>query len=513
LDIHQTDPTTTMTDTEALLRAWIDSVKDYAIFLVDTGGNVSSWNEGAERILGYRESEILGEPCAVLFTPEDIDRGIPEKEIGEALRTGRASDDRWHVRKNGSRFWASGILTRVEDADGAFRGFVKALRDLTERKHVEDELRRQAEALQQADRRKNEFLAMLSHELRNPLAPILNSTYVLRQQIRSDDPIVEQARATIERQVTHLKRMVDDLLDVSRVAMHKVHLRKERVDLSEVIRRAVEDVATSVAERRHDLSVSLDPEPILLEADPTRLEQIVVNLLANAVKYTEPGGSIWLSTRREGAGVVIRVRDTGIGLEPAMRLRIFDLFVQANQAPERAQGGLGIGLSLTRSLVEMHDGRIEAHSEGLGKGSEFLVRLPILPPKPPADAAAGADPSRAKPPPMRLILIEDNADAARTLGLLLQWAGHEVHIAHDGRTGIELVRESQPDVVLLDIGLPGMNGFEVARALRCITPARLVAMTGYARDPSACDDLDDYLVKPVNPDDLIRLLAKIADSR
>ena len=501
-----------MVDHEQLLQAWVETVKDYAIFLLDTSGNVVSWNVGAERILGYTEHEIVGRSVAVFFTPEDLEREVPEWELGEALRVGRASDDRWHVRKDGQRFWCSGILTKSIDADGTLRGFVKAMRDLTERKNLEDELRRQAEELREADRRKNEFLAMLSHELRNPLAPILNSIYILRRQNTAAAPIIEQASATIQRQAMHMKRLVDDLLDVSRITTHKVELRKEQVELAAIVKGAVEDVASLVAQRKHSLTVSLPPGPVRLEADPTRLDQILINLLTNAAKYTEPGGSIWLSARQEGEEVVVSIRDTGIGIDPEVLPRVFELFMQVDQSLNRAQGGLGVGLTLTRSLVEMHGGSVTAHSDGQGKGSEFLVRLPALK-APGPDARIDAGETQVPNRSLTVLVAEDNPDAARSLALLLRDAGHAVHIAHEGPIAVQMLKKHRPDLIILDIGLPGMSGYEVARAIRQEDPrVPLVAMTGYAREENTGAEFDHYLVKPVNPEEVLDLLARLERS-
>jgi CheY-like chemotaxis protein/nitrogen-specific signal transduction histidine kinase len=396
----------------------------------------------------------------------------------------------------------------LRDEDRTLRGFVKVLRDNTERKMLEDELRRRAEELLEADRRKNEFLAMLSHELRNPLAPILNSLYVLRQS-ESDDQAVIQSRAMIERQVTHLKRLVDDLIDVARVTSGKVQLRLERVQLGAVVARAVESVGPRVTERHHTLATVLAPEPIWLEADPTRLEQILTNLLTNAAKYTEPGGHLWLNTQKVDGEAEIRVQDDGIGIDPGLLPRIFDLFTQADGSLDRTQGGLGIGLTLTRTLVDLHGGTIVATSEGLGKGSEFIVRLPLASDPAPGETSAGEVEAAGRGPrSLRVLLVDDNVDAARSLSLFLKRAGHETSFVHDGVKALETVANFQPDVVFLDIGLPGMNGYDVARAMREKTAATLIAMSGYTKEEDAQGRVfDRYLVKPVHPDELLRLLS------
>jgi PAS domain S-box-containing protein len=359
---------------QELLNAWVETGPDHAMILLDPAGNVATWNASAERLLGYLEAEIIGQPAALIFTPEDRQRGVPERETGEAQAVGRAEDERWHLRKDGSRFWGRGVLTLLRAEDGTPRGFVKAFRNLTAHRRLEDDLRQQAEELRDADRRKNEFLAMLAHELRNPLAPILNGVSLLRHR-PFDETLVDQSANMIERQARNLKRMIDDLLDVSRLATGKLQLQKRRVALADVVTNAVEGVRPLMTERGHHLSVSLDAG-LRLEADPGRLEQVLINLLANAAKYTGPGGSIGLTGRLEGSEMVIRVRDTGIGMAPELLPRIFDLYTQADPSPAGSRGGLGIGLTLVRNLVEMHGGSIEARSQGLGNGSEFIVRLP-----------------------------------------------------------------------------------------------------------------------------------------
>jgi PAS domain S-box-containing protein len=506
-----------MEDANELLNIWMETVRDYAIFLVDLTGCIASWNVGAERILGYQESEVVGLPLAIFFTPEDRDQGVPALELETAKSHGRASDDRWHVRKDGSQFWCGGMLTAVRDERGSVRGLVKVMRDLTERKVMEEELRARADALLAANLRRNEFLAVLSHELRNPLAPILMSLYVLKRRNGTDDPVLEQARAMIERQVMNLKRLIDDLLEVSRMALNRIDLHRETVDLSIIAARAVEDVRPLMQERGHEVTVTTEPGRLWVLADPVRLEQVVASLLTNAAKFTDPGGTIWLTIEREGDHAVVRVRDTGIGIAAEMLDRTFDLFAQADQGLARARGGLGIGLTLARALVTLHGGTIEARSEGAGKGSEFLVRLPldvtevrVLSALEGPDAApdsVGIDPAARSG--RRLLIVDDNIDAARSLERFLKDGGYDVELAHDGPTALELVRHYQPDVALLDIGLPHLDGYAVALQARQEKPVSLIALTGYAPEPRARSLFDRYLIKPVQPDELLKVLREL----
>lgn len=361
--------------TEEQLRLLIEGTTDYAIFLIDPEGRVASWNPGAERILGYTQDEIMGKPFAQLFTPEDIQVGEPEQELQTAQASGRSEDERWQLRKDGGRFWAHGVLTALYDDQGKLRGFAKVLRDRTDIKELTETLRHRAEALSEIDERKNRFLAVLAHELRNPLAPILNSLHLIRQ-LGQNVPGLDQPVRVIERQVRHMKRLVEDLLDVVRIGTGKLQLRKERVELGASIRQAVETTRPVVEARNHQFSISVPPAPVWLEADPTRLLQVLVNLLNNAAKYTDPGGHIWLTADLEGNEVVIRVRDNGIGIPADVMPHIFDLFAQADDSQRHSQGGVGIGLTLVRNLVQLHGGTVQAHSPGPGKGSEFIVRLP-----------------------------------------------------------------------------------------------------------------------------------------
>jgi PAS domain S-box-containing protein len=384
--------------------------------------------------------------------------------------------------------------------------------DLTEQKRLEEELRRRAEELVGADRRKDQFLAMLAHELRNPLAPIRNAVELMRQ-VETVDPSFQPSREMVERQVKHLARLVDDLLDVSRITQGSIRLRKEVVDLGTLVQRAVEGSRPLIESRAHTISVQVPVEPVRLEGDSTRLEQVIANLLNNAAKYTMPGGHIWVAAAREGEEAVVRVRDTGIGIPPDVLDRVFEPFVQqSNSSLARTEGGLGVGLTLVRSLVEMHGGRVEAFSAGLGQGSELVVRLPA---QLPAEATLPSEPAAVNSPrPLRVLVVEDNIDAAESLATLLRLWNHDVSVVHDGRTALEAAREQQPEVILLDIGLPGLDGYQVARRLReelHLDHALLVAMTGYGqpedRRRSQEAGIQYHFVKPVEPLVLRNLLA------
>jgi signal transduction histidine kinase len=406
------------------------------------------------------------------------------------------------------------LKQRLDRLVPAVRRALAEARERAERRRLEAQLRRQAEELALAARRKDEFLAVLAHELRNPLAPVRNALQIMRLH-GTADPTLGQARAIIERQVQHLGRLVDDLLDVSRIGRGKVQLKKERVELSAVVAAALEVARPLIEKRQHRLTVTLAPDPLWLDADFVRLEQVVTNLLTNAAKYTDPGGDIRVSTAVEGGEAVLRVRDTGIGIPPAMRPRIFDLFMQADSSAHRTQGGLGVGLTLVKRLVEMHGGSVGVTSAGVGQGSEFVVRLPLAGAREDPAAPPAAPAEAVQPPgrPKRVMVVDDNKDGADSLAMLVRLWGHDALLAYDGDSALKKAEAEQPDVVLLDIGLPGLDGYQVARRLRERSAEHpvLVALTGYGKEEdrrrSREAGFNHHLTKPVDPDALQRLLA------
>ncbi|MBY0397616.1 MAG: PAS domain-containing protein, partial [Thermoleophilia bacterium] len=615
LAIERDRTTRAVQEGKARLSRIVEGARDYAIIELDADGAVVYWNSGAERLLGWAEAEILGRSGRIFFTPEDRAADAPERELERARDTGRAENERWHLRKDGSRFWGSGLVMRLTgDPGGPASGFVKVVQDRTAHRAIEEALqvseaqakqslelldtvvdrcpfgiylidsdlriisvnrgsqdgafanvrpligrplaeamgiiwpapvadevvaafRRTLEtgepylsqdfvnpradtdqvegyewelhrvtlpdgrpgvacyyydstrlraaqaALREADRRKDEFLAMLAHELRNPLAAVGNAATVLKM---SDDPEnIGFAKDVIERQTRQLARLIDDLLDVSRITSGKIRLRTMPCDAGIILRQAVESVAPIVEERKHTLITDIEDAPLPLVADPTRVEQIVVNLLTNAAKYTENGGRIRLSARRDGGQVVIAVEDDGMGIAPEKLPQMFELFTQGERSIARSEGGLGIGLTIVQKLTEMHGGRVAAASEGPRRGSTFTVRLPAapVPAAPPLDAAGAAPVREARR--SRILVVDDNEDTAVGLARLLELLGNEVAVAHDGPNALEKARSFRPTYILLDIGLPGMDGYEVARRLRRDPDGPrpvIVAVSGYGQD-------------------------------
>ena len=452
--------------------------------------------------------------------PDDRERAL--KEVEQTTRNREEYQSEFQVIwPDGGSHWISARGRCAYGADDQPLYFDGVTLDITERKRMEESLRRQAEALREADRRKDDFLATLAHELRNPLAPIRNAVQILA--LRGDDPVVvAQTNEVMDRQVQQMVRLVDDLLEVSRIGRGKISLQKATVDLAEVVATAVETSRPLIEAHRHKLTVSLPRSPAPVEADATRLAQVLSNLLNNAAKYTEDGGRVDLIVEQAQGEAVVRVRDNGIGIAPEMLPSVFDMFAQIESKTDRSQGGLGIGLTLVRRLVEMHGGKIEAHSAGLGKGSEFLVRLPAL--AEPASEAARNPAEHSSAPSAngsrRVLIVDDNVDSAESMAVLLRLYGHEVRLAHDGLTALEEARVFRPDVMFLDLSLPKMDGFEVARRLRPELAMRgmtLVAMTGYGQEEDRRRTREAgfhlHLVKPVDFDALEELLSSLSPTQ
>ncbi|MBA4105223.1 MAG: hybrid sensor histidine kinase/response regulator [Pirellula sp.] len=490
---------------EERLRLMVESVQDYAIFMLDSEGLVMSWNAGAERIKGYHAEEIIGKHFSTFYTSKDIAAEKPKWELEAAIRDGRVEDEGWRVRKDGSQFWANVIITALHDTHGILRGFAKITRDLTDKRQVEE--------LQSADRQKNEFLAMLAHELRNPLAPIRNGVELLKMSSRCEPDIYDTTQM-MERQIIHLVRLVDDLLDVSRIVTGKIHLERELIDVSEFIDRAVEEVQPTIDGRGHELILVRPTRPLVIDGDIVRLAQVISNLLTNAAKFTDNPSQIWLTVESHHEEVFIRVRDEGIGIEADQLERIFKLFEQGDTTVSRNRGGLGVGLTLVKRIVELHGGSVSATSGGNSPGSEFIVRLPLSNQLSTRSHPSPSMMARHRKSNRRILVVDDNVDAAVSVAKMLKLWGHEVETAYNGPDALKTAHRFNPDVVLLDIGMPGMNGYEVAKQMRAereFDAVIITALTGYGQSEdrlrSSEAGFNHHMTKPPDPAALAALLA------
>jgi hypothetical protein len=486
---------------EQRLSMLVDSVRDYAIFMLDPEGHIRSWNLGAQAINGYAPEEIIGRHLSTLYTPQDRDAGKAEEELRLARTAGRVEQEGWRVRKDGTLYWANVVVTAIRDGDGSLLGFAKITRDMTDRVRLEE--------LERSSRRMNEFLAMLAHELRNPLAPIRNAVTIMQLESITS-PVLRNCRDVIDRQLTHVTRLVDDLLDVGRLTTGKIKLRKELLRFSDVVVRSVETVRPVIEARRHRLRVDQPETPVYVNGDSTRLSQVLQNLLVNAAKFTPEGGEIELAVHVVDGFFSVDVTDNGRGIEPAHLDGIFELFMQADSASSPSESGLGIGLTLARTLTEMHGGSLEAHSEGLGRGSRFTVRLPL------ANHTTEAEPEaeeESAPAGLRVLVVDDNRDSADSATDILRLLGNQVECAYDGRAAVALAQRFRPAVIMLDLAMPGMDGFETRKLLRSqpgLEKAFMVAMTGYGNEDdrrrTRAAGFDAHLTKPVELDALIALL-------
>jgi PAS domain S-box-containing protein len=479
-----------------------------AIYSVSLDGVITSWNAGAERLYGYSAREIIGQHILKLVPA--VVRG-EEPRIIERIRQGELIEHYETVRqrKNGTIVDISLTVSPIKDRSGKIVGISKTARDISDKKRAEETLLCQHRELAELDAKKNEFLAMLGHELRNPLAAIQNAAALLSEE--SEESMKRWATGVVRRQVGQLARLVDDLVDVSRITRDRIELRRDNVDIRPILRRAVETVRPLIQERRHNVELTLPDDTLLVYGDSARLEQALVNLLTNSAKYTDPGGLIQLSAARAGGRIVVTVKDNGIGITPDLLSHIFELFVQDKRGLDRSRGGLGIGLALAKRLVEMHGGVLFAASDGHGQGSEFTLVIPELPTRGNSQdddrdtcTLANQDSGDADAAPRRILLVDDNQDSAHSFSRLLQRRGHHVHVAYDGFSALAIAPNFEPDTFLLDLGLPGMDGYELAAELQRtgFANALFVAISGYARrqdfDRSSRAGFHHHLVKPVD---------------
>jgi len=519
---------------EEMFRLLIESVKEYAIFLLDPNGNVMTWNRGAQRIKGYAPEEIIGRHFSNFYPEED--KAKPAMELEIAKREGMVEDEGWRVRKDGTRFWANVVITAVFDAHGELRGFAKVTRDMTERKRAEEiqqalfeqrearfhaeEERRRAEAshrvAQESNRAKDEFLMTLSHELRTPLTSILGWSRML-PTLPPSDPVFNEAIAAIGRSAEVQARLIDDVLDVSRIVSGKLRLSLENIDLTRLLNSAVDAVRPSASAKGITIVTSFAHDLGSIVADGTRLQQVVWNLLTNAVKFTPKVGQITVSARRTSSHAQVTVTDTGEGIEPAFLPHVFEQFRQAENPSTRVHGGLGLGLSIVRYLAEAHGGTVTAESAGRGKGATFTVTIPI------GAVAAERVPAHQLPEPTvpmpvkrrlvgkTIVLVDDDADGRRMISLLLRQAGAQVTDLDSAVRAVDVVRERMPDLVITDIAMPQIDGYTLARRLREMVPAvRIAALSAFPAGRNSADNVFDlYIAKPVEPGELVDEIARV----
>jgi PAS domain S-box-containing protein len=506
-------------ESEQRLRFVMDSMPQ-KIFTAKPNGEMDYFNPIWSEFTGLSFQQIRDWGWTQFIHPVDLAENI--RVWQRSIDTGEPFQFEHRFRRaDGEYRWHISRAKALKDAEGKVLLWIGSNTDIHEQRQTADQLRKMTADLSEADRRKDEFLATLAHELRNPLAPIRNGLEIMRLSSGSDtgvDDAMEEARTMMERQLGQMVHLVDDLLDVSRISRGKLELRKVRSELAAILKSAVETSRPLIDSGGHELTISLDPEPVFVDADVTRLTQVFANLLNNAAKYSDPGGRIWLTAERQGSDVVVSVKDAGIGIPPDMLPKIFEMFTQVDQSLERSRGGLGIGLTLVKRLVESHGGSVEAHSEGQDKGSEFIVRLPVV--------LSKID--EIKPPPVeggpvcsaggcRILVADDNEDSATTLAIMLEIMGNEVRTAKDGLQAVNLAAAFQPDVIFLDIGMPKLNGYEACRRIReqpWANKVVLIALTGWGQEEdrrrSEEAGFNHHMAKPIVPSVIERLLAEMS---
>ncbi len=518
---------------EERFRLLLENVKDYGILFLDTEGYVTRWSLGAERILGYQEAEVLGQSASMIFTPEDLKQGIDKQELDIAVREGRAEDERWHIRKDGTWFWASGIVTPLKDEMGQLRGFSKILRDFTERKQAEDErhqlLVREQEArtaAEAANRLKDEFLATLSHELRSPLNAMLGWTRLLNSR-KFDEATTVRALQTIERSAKSQSQLVEDLLDVSRIIQGKLRLNTRPVELVSVIEAAIETVRPAAEAKEIVLQSVLDSATGPVIGDFDRLQQVVWNLVSNAIKFTPKGGQVQVRLERVNSHVEITVTDTGKGIDPEFVPYVFERFRQADSSSTRVYSGLGLGLAIVRHLVELHGGTVRAHSEGEGKGATFTVKLPLIPVRLKHHSDGHAHPTLVDMPfnnspvlnGVRVLIVDDEVDSREFLVAALEQCDAKVFAFASVSEALEALSRLKPHVLVSDIAMPLEDGYSLIRKVRQLSAEQggqipAIALTAYARAEdrtrAIASGFQMHIPKPVEPAELATVVASLA---
>jgi hypothetical protein len=522
-------------ETAEIFQLLVSSVRDYAIFMLDPDGNVATWNNGAQRIKQYTPAEIIGRHFSTFYPEEDVRDGKPARELEIARADGSVEDEGWRVRKDGTRFWANVVITAVYDAHRQLRGFAKVTRDITDRKIAEEtqralleqrearlqaeEERRRAEAsyrvAQEANRAKDEFLMTLSHELRTPMTAIIGWSRML-PGIAPEDPLFHEAIASIGTSAQLQARLIDDLLDVSRIVSGKLRLAPETIEVSRVVMNAVDAVLPTAQAKQIAISTVLAPGLGMMIADPTRLQQVIWNLVANAVKFTPKNGAVRVAARRSASQVQIEVSDNGEGIDPQFLPHIFEPFRQAESPQTRVHGGLGLGLSIVRFIAEAHGGTVAAESEGRGRGAIFTVTLPIravnTASTPARNVNGEAFLHRERLRGVDVVLIDDDQETRKMLATVLRGAGANVLAVDSAHEALNAIDQRRPHIVITDIGMPEMDGYALTRMLRQRPygpDLKVVALSAFPARPTESTGFNAYLTKPIDPFKLIEEVARI----
>jgi len=500
-------------DTAEQFHILVDSVEEYAIYMLDPSGNVVTWNRGAQKIKGYTAEEIIGKNFACFYTAEDVATEKPQRNLREAARRGNIREQGLRIRKDGSTFEAEVVLTALRDSSGKLRGYSKVTRDITDQIRSR-EFEAEKIAAQKASKSKDDFLAALSHELRTPLTPALAAATYLEDNAAKLPPEFAEDVQMIKRNVQLQARLIDDLLDLARITRGKLHLDLESCDAHSIIRNAIETASSAIASKKLKLSTNLHAKEHCIGADGIRLQQVFWNLINNAVKFTPQGGQIAIRTYNDERGRFhLDIADNGIGIEPERLASLFRPFEQADSSVTRQFGGLGLGLAISKHLVDLHHGKIEAESRGRSFGATFKVTLNTLP------QGGGQTDLRSRTlqrprKPLRILLVEDHRDTQRTLSRLLTHFGHEVLTAGNKQRALELLGSGEIDVLLCDIGLPDGSGYEVVAHARRKQPIKAIAITGFGTEEDVRRSneagFDSHLVKPVDLHKLQTVLDQVA---
>jgi PAS domain S-box-containing protein len=500
-------------ESEEVFRLLVESVQDYAILMLDPEGRVSSWNSGARRITGYERDEIIGGHVSIFYPPEDIAAGKPEALLAQARQTGRVEDEGWRVRKDGTRFRADVITTPVHDANGRIRGFAKVMRDVTRRRRAE-ETERALTVAQEVNHAKDEFLAVISHELRTPLTSILGWARMLRIG-ELDEATTLEALNALERSAQAQVRLIEDLLDDTRITAGKLRLHKRPLEMKDVIASALADLGPAAAEKDVRLVSDIDCGHCPIDGDPIRLQQVVWNLVSNAIKFTPEGGSVFVSLTRSRLNARLEIRDTGRGIDPALLPQLFQRFRQGDSASDR-KAGVGLGLAISKYLIEQHGGRIEASSEGKGKGSTFTLELPLTIEE--SGKFTQREPERAADLPdlsgLRILIVEDEADNRDVFAAVIEHCGGEAQCSDDAEDGLRRIESWHPDVIVCDIALPGIDGCDFITMVRqhSDTPALALTVFGSGDEEARIRNcgFDVFRQKPIEPADFAHEVARLS---